>query len=363
MSAKNHAAELEGIGVLVGTGDRVVKLGFVTINVYSMGLYVDADACRDALLDRFSGQDHDTLLQSPDFFSAFVSGNFRKTFKLKFCRTLSQAKLVAGFEQPLRSRCDPSHEVDCESLLGALVPEDGVDDNDVLTVICDGDMKTLRATFAKAGGPEQKLIELESGGAGGTWEAFQNLYFDSNTAIPTIRHSAISDLPDVLVAPGDATLSLARKPTMEEIERAVEEGFAQQKRFSWSEFAGRDVTSDEADGYQFGDITRGVFTKLGFRKHASSGTVEESSGRLEPSDDDELVRKNHELAEQNHELAERCKVLQAEIQSKQLRVTELEQAAVNHARKLPFIALAVIVIVEILLSWARRDPPLLVYLQ
>jgi len=94
--------------VLIGTGKRVVKLGFLEIHVYQLELYVGAAACRSCL-SKFAGMDLNGLLRQPTFYPDFTFGKFRKVFQLKFCRTLSYDKLVGGFEEPLLSRCDARH--------------------------------------------------------------------------------------------------------------------------------------------------------------------------------------------------------------------------------------------------------------
>jgi len=276
-TVKPHEPKL-GWSVLIGTGDRVVKLGFVQINIYSLGLYVDPDSCRTVLVD-FSGLDHNGLLCHPEFYPAFVAGQFQKTFCLTFCRSLGREKLVGGFEGPLRSRCDKAHSKDAELLLANLVPESGIADNDVLTMVCDADGQTLTATYMTAAtGKETELLQIESGGAGGAWLAFQNMFFDTETTVPTIRQSAVADLPNVLQKEDASSSMKARQPSQKEIEEAVEQDFVKggtagnwRKAETWSEFAGRNPAKG-GEGYKFGDFTLGVVTAMGMRKPSSGSS-------------------------------------------------------------------------------------------
>jgi hypothetical protein len=106
------------------------------------------------------------------------------------------------------------------------------------------------------------LVQVSSGGKGGAWLALQNIYFDNDSQLPTIRVSAIQDLPNVLM---DDTSDKA--PSQAEIESAVQEQLLHpsKRKQTWSEFAGR--TSGK-EGYEFGDLTLGVVTAVGLRKKA-----------------------------------------------------------------------------------------------
>ena len=288
--------------VLIGTGDRVVKLGFVEIHVYKLELYVDAKQCRRCLAE-YAGMDLNGLLRDSSFYTCFTRGKFQKTFRLEFCRTISQAKLVGGFAEPLKSRCDAQHLEDAELLLRNLVPPEGVVEGDVLTLICSGDGETLTGVYQPAsGGDEQELMTMTSGGDGGAWLALQNIYFDKDTALPTIRHSAIADLPNVFM---EESACCQKELSQKEIEVAVDEelvypGTAKQ---TWSEFAGRD---NGPPGYKFGDFTLGVVTALGMRKPKSRAresmnetTTSTTNTNLETKD---LQKKVAQLELQNQAL-------------------------------------------------------------
>mmetsp|Transcript_22453 Transcript_22453/g.34080 ORF Transcript_22453/g.34080 Transcript_22453/m.34080 type:complete len:393 (+) Transcript_22453:106-1284(+) len=284
-----------GTSVLIGTGVRSVKLGFVEISVYSLGLYVDPVSCQNVLAS-YEGSDHNSLLCNPSFYSDFASGLFRKTFRISFCRTIGRDKLVGGFDGPLRARCDASHMVDAEKMLSNLVPCSGVMEGDVLSICCHEDGETINASFREAAtGNENALLNMPSGGEGGVWLAFQNLYFDDNTAIPTIRHNATSGLPNVLlVRQEDASGSfeilndVQKMPSEKEIQEAVELDLAKAgqwtKAKTWSEFAGREA-SNEDTGYKFGDLTLGVVSALGIRKpktkSATRSIISENSTKIE----------------------------------------------------------------------------------
>ena len=65
--------------VVIGTGERTVKLGFVEIHVYSLKLFVDAKACRAALVSDFGGMDLNGLLrEASTFYPDFTTGKFEK---------------------------------------------------------------------------------------------------------------------------------------------------------------------------------------------------------------------------------------------------------------------------------------------
>lgn len=266
VSAPRSAASLlsETKNVLIGTGKRTVKLGFVEIHVYSLKVFVDAPACRAALVPYFGGMDLDGLLRaSSTFYPFFTTGKFKKVFELTFCRSLTKEKLVGGFEEPLKTRCDHAHQDDASLVLSKLVPESGVVQGDVLCLVCHGDGETLTGLYTPAkGGDAQVLVQVSSGGKGGAWLALQNIYFDNDSQLPTIRVSAIQDLPNVLM---DDTSDKA--PSQAEIESAVQDQLLHpsKRKQTWSEFAGR--TSGK-EGYEFGDLTLGVVTAVGLRKKA-----------------------------------------------------------------------------------------------
>ena len=264
-----------------------------------VGLYVDANKCRESLSE-FSGdnapKDHDALLRIPNFYPAFVQGEFTKTFRLIFCRSLSKSKMVGGFAGALHARCDDDHQPQVLEFLDKLFSDDGVNDNDMLTIVCHDDAKTVEASFLKANSTNrQELFKMESGGEGGIWLAFQNLYFDDQTAVPTIRHSAVSLLPNILSQPvskegdNDAAKENAKdsesdnmydKSTNAElVEEAIVEQFVKSDEgFDWSGFAGREGGKK---GYKFGDLTRGV-TKTVFNTgySAVSKTYNASIGKV-----------------------------------------------------------------------------------
>lgn len=267
-----------------------------------LGLYVDADKCRESLSE-FCGnnapKDHDALLRIPNFYPAFVEGQFTKTFRLIFCRSLSKSKMVGGFASALHARCNEEHQPQVLEFLDKLFQDDGVCDNDMLTIICHDDAKTVEASFQKADSTNsQELFKMESGGEGGIWLAFQNLYFDEQTAIPTVRHNAVSLLPNILSQPvnkeGDNGANskkdldndnMCDKSTNEElVEEAIVEQFVKSDpSFDWSGFAGR---KDGKTGYKFGDVTRGVTkTVLSTGYSAVSKTYNASIGKvLSPKD-------------------------------------------------------------------------------
>ena len=278
MAAKPHAPRLPSGDVLIGRGDRVVSVAFVKIHVYALGLYVESAGCRAALLPRFAGQSHDELLAvGPEFFAQFVGGSFKKTFRLVFCRALPKNKLVKGFEDAFKSRCDAEHKADADRVLDALVPDIGVAEDDVLTIQLEADTKTLSISFHSAATQaEDNRLTMESGGEGGCWTAFQRIFFDDDTPVPTIRHGAIADLPDVLAGEGntagESRGALTRQPTAMQIEAAVDRGLShvQRKQMTWSEFAGRD---DGGSGYRFGEHEMAFSLSCQGRVHDTSARM------------------------------------------------------------------------------------------
>jgi len=308
--------------VLIGTGKRVVKLGFLEIQVYELELYVNAAACR-SLLHQYSGLDLNGLLREPTFYQDFTSSKFHKVFRLKFSRTLSQDKLVGGFEEPLTSRCDARHKRDAQVLLNKLVPPPGVVQGDVLSLVCHGDGETLTGLYLPAsGGKEQKLVNIKSGGDGGAWLALQNIYFDDDTQLPTIRVSAIAELPNVLLIE-----NASKEPSEQEIDFAVEENFSNKKK-TWSEFAGR---TSGGEGYKFGDFTLGVVTAMGLRQKPAAAI-----GRGELSLTSESTTRRSDKNVKLKRLQQQVEQLERQNQGLQDSLNNTEQILVESKQEVPF---------------------------
>lgn len=299
----------------IGTGERTVKLGFVEIHVYSLELYVDAVGCRAILAASYSGLDLNGLLRESSFYTDFTSGKFEKRFCLTFCRTLSQEKLVGGFDVPLLTRCSDEHESEAKLLLSKLVPSQGVVQGDVLTLKCHADGETLTGLFqSNESDTQEELVQVKSGGTGGAWLALQNIYFDNDTQLPTIRVSSISQLPNVLIVEEGEKESHAL--SQQEIEHAVEQEFSSfnNNKKTWSEFAGR-TTGKE--GYKFGDLTLGVVTAMGLRKPPAKQVTR---GELSLNDNDT----SNNIANDGDGKAHIIDDLQHQLEQLQTQVQELE---------------------------------------
>jgi len=317
--------------VLIGTGERTVKLGFVEIPVYSLKLYVNAPACRSCL-----GMDLDSLLQQGStFYTDFVCGEFEKRFCLTFCRTISKEKLVGGFDVPLKLRCDASHQDDAAILLNNLVPPQGVVEGDVLSLVCSGDGETLTGLYLPVGSTkQQELVSVKSGGVGGAWMALQNIYFDDDTQLPTIRVTAISQLPNVFLLNEMNT----REPSQAEIEIAVEKEISGKKKQTWSEFAGR---TSGGEGYKFGDLTLGVVTAMGLRtKPLSRGALSLTSATDDSTTN--AVEKDKEVETLKKQVKE------FEIEKKELQdmLANTEKLLLQEDREQPFRIVAALALVE-----------------
>lgn len=340
-----------GTDVLIGTGLRSVKLGFTEINVYLLGLYIDPVSCQESLA-QYEGSDHNSLLCQPTFYSDFSSGLFRKTFRISFCRTIGRDKLIKGFGDPLRSRCDAAHMADAEKMLSNIIPGSGVKEDDILYICCREDGKNVIVSFAEAAtGKEKELLNIESGGQGGVWLAFQNIYFDEETLLPTIRHTATSDLPNVLMKQEEDEVNGSSSeevllPSEKEIEAAIELDLANagnwQKAKTWSEYAGREASNGDS-GYKFGDLTLGVATALRLRtpKLKSKGrSIDEKA----TDDATDAIRLRKELVE----LRNMTEIVQASRDESQAETIRVNALLADFRRSLPFKVVSCLVMSEII---------------
>jgi len=216
------------------------------------------------------------------------------------------------------------------------VPPTGVVEGDVLSLVCHGDGETLTGLYVPASGGDepQTLVELKSGGHGGAWLALQNIYFDDDTQLPTIRVSAIAELPNALLL-HDALLS--KEPSQKEIDSAVAEEFSN-KKTTWSEFAGR---TSGGKGYKFGDLTLGVVTAMGLQKKPSPaigrGELSLTSDTKTPSS--EYVLKLQQLQQQVEQLEMQNQTLQDSLDNTKQLLVECQQ-------QVPFQIVAALALAE-----------------
>ncbi len=188
------SAELRGLSLL-GTGERSIKLGFVTIRVYAMALYADSAGLAEALRAAgMVGEDCTLDLGSDAFYRALVQGRFRKTLVLSMQRALPRAKLLESLSKSLLSRVEPAQHSQARDTLEKLCLRDLVlGDRVELELLEDGE------TFVGRCG-ELPEVRIVSPGPEGIWAAFQNIYFDKNTELPDIRIGAVKLVPSVLAA-------------------------------------------------------------------------------------------------------------------------------------------------------------------
>jgi hypothetical protein len=84
-------------------------------------------------------------------------------------------------------------------LISKFVPEGGTNVDDVLCLVFHADGKTIHATQQRSGEADStKTVEIESGGVGGVWQGFQNIFFDERTEMRGIKQGAITNLPAFL---------------------------------------------------------------------------------------------------------------------------------------------------------------------
>lgn len=258
--SKPAALELANGDFLLGTGDRVVNLGFVNIQVYSVAFYVEPCAAR-SVLAAFAERPLDDCLADPSFYPALVRGKCQKTLVLTFCRSVGRERLTSSFRASLLARVVEAHVGQANVMLDKLLPDNGVADNDVLKITCKFDGKTIEAEYRVADATSfQPMLSIESGGEGGVWESFQNIFFDLKTEIPAIKLGVVTRVPELLASDrADHTAAseeiAAKKSTRRGSARSL--ATAPRDENGWDVFAGR---SDGDPGYHFGDLTRGFYS-------------------------------------------------------------------------------------------------------
>jgi len=173
---------------IVGWGDRNAKVGFVEIGVYRVSFYVDTAGAAHFLND-FKGKGHGDLVKDDAFYSELMKAKFRKTFHLRFVRSLGKQKLQDGFWKSLRDYLAPEDCADGQQLIWA-IPD--VKEHDVLTLRFAHDGET--AEIAHNGEPPHLVVVNPN-----VWLAVQRIYFDAKTEYPAIRTGAITSLPDALL--------------------------------------------------------------------------------------------------------------------------------------------------------------------
>mmetsp|Transcript_9193 Transcript_9193/g.13372 ORF Transcript_9193/g.13372 Transcript_9193/m.13372 type:complete len:403 (+) Transcript_9193:133-1341(+) len=366
-SVKTHPKNIgkENSDVLIGTGERSVKMGFMQINVYSLGLYVDpsSPSFRIAFASYSGVSSHKDLIDDEaGFYRTFVNGGFRKTFRLVFCRTISREKLVNGFAEPLRARVDEEHSNDAEHILEKLVPQNGVADDDMLTIVYEGDGESLVVNFSEnKTKQESELVRMKSGGEGGVWRAFQNIFFDSNTAIPDIRRGAVSGLHIVLA---EQEQSIEKQEKVKEsvkpqqpFEVAVEDANAvpkspeKENKKNWSDWAVREGDPN----YKFGDITRGIVATVSGKTQKADKHEPISKTRDQP---ELFSTQNENRSEQHADVEELKKTLQvhkdkinwleADIERHRKRISDLEERIQEAYRLLPPLLVFVLLMSKLL---------------
>ena len=164
------------------------KVGFVEIGVYRVSFYVDTAGAAHFLND-FKGKGHGDLVKDDAFYSELMKAKFRKTFHLRFVRSLGKQKLQDGFWKSLRDYLAPEDCADGQQLIWA-IPD--VKEHDVLTLRFAHDGET--AEIAHNGEPPHLVVVNPN-----VWLAVQRIYFDAKTEYPAIRTGAITSLPDALL--------------------------------------------------------------------------------------------------------------------------------------------------------------------
>eukprot|EP00747_Dinoflagellata_sp_TGD_P034923 gnl/TRDRNA2_/TRDRNA2_137546_c0_seq1.p1 gnl/TRDRNA2_/TRDRNA2_137546_c0~~gnl/TRDRNA2_/TRDRNA2_137546_c0_seq1.p1 ORF type:complete len:371 (+),score=66.22 gnl/TRDRNA2_/TRDRNA2_137546_c0_seq1:35-1114(+) len=222
---------------LVGQGDRSVNLGITEIPVYRLAFYVDAPAAARALA-AFNGQSSASLQSDPIFYKHLVEARFRKSFHITFHRALGQSKLQSGLRGNITKRVGQNAAArrDTDLLLQALP---SVVFNDVLSFHFHSDGETLEVVLH---GESRLLLRSRE-----LWMGVQLVYFDEEKLFPAIHREAVRSFPEVVyrgVPAVEDTLATAVPLANSVVKK------------TWKEYAGR---CDGKSGYQFGDITRGMF--------------------------------------------------------------------------------------------------------
>ena len=88
----------------------------------------------------------------------FSSRQFGKMFQFTCCCSIDKVKLVGGFFESFRSRCDAAHMADVENFPSYLVTESRVYENEILKLVCAGEGKTTTVTFIFNQGAEIELV-------------------------------------------------------------------------------------------------------------------------------------------------------------------------------------------------------------
>ena len=158
--------------LLLGTSDRSVRLGWTSVQIYSVSLY----AVRAALAPLATSTSSDTS----ELLTALVRARARKSLRLVFARPLGAAQLVPPFEEALRRRTGrPANGADA-ALAGRLVPDGGLRTHDELSLEFHADGATIEGTLRRRGtdGELHPYSTWTVEDAAG-WEALQNCYLDA----------------------------------------------------------------------------------------------------------------------------------------------------------------------------------------
>lgn len=178
---------------LCGSGDRAVKLGFITVTIYRAAFFVDAPKAA-ALFDAAEAEEP----RPGDFFTRLVQGQFRKTFEFTFLRALPEERVRGGFREQLQTRIPATAAGDADQLIKA-VPQVQEGEHLAIRFAADGEVVEVFGPGASTEGlfAMPPALSLRSRDV---WLAFQRIYFDEDTAFPAIRTGAIARLPAVLRA-------------------------------------------------------------------------------------------------------------------------------------------------------------------
>eukprot|EP00927_Polykrikos_kofoidii_P028994 TRINITY_DN25146_c0_g1_i1.p1 TRINITY_DN25146_c0_g1~~TRINITY_DN25146_c0_g1_i1.p1 ORF type:complete len:402 (+),score=74.08 TRINITY_DN25146_c0_g1_i1:78-1208(+) len=254
--------EADGL-VCVGGGDSIKKIGFVTISAYHLSLYVDPVAAASALGPRYKGCSHAQLASDAAFYKDLVNANFAKRLKMQFTRNVTQSQLQSGMKEPIMQRVtDPACQPDIEKLLASMVD---MSCGDVMNVEFAADGAGLRIVHETHG----LVLEMSSRGL---WLGFQQAYFDENTVQTAIKAGAVRDFPSAVFGhcdnAGESLENVSNAPSFVSKSSTVKK--------SWRDFSRR---SSGRDGYKFGDLTRGVVSKVRKKKEtkdiADNGSEED----------------------------------------------------------------------------------------
>ena len=254
-------------------------MGFVSIQVYSLAFYVDKDGARRTL-SSYRDRSHDDLVGDSEFYTALVKAPIQKVFRFTFCRALGKDKIQHAFESALltRLRGDDANAA-AKQLIDKFVPGPGFNTDEVACLVFHADGKTIEALHQLGGQPEPvKVARVESGGEGGVWVGFQNVFFDKDTQMPAIKQGAVAQLPALLE---DGQAGKGRGPTQADVEMAALQSMGTQGTRTWKEKAGR---TDGSEGYKFGDVSRHLYRKVAGKDegHRKGAGREERHSKEDP---------------------------------------------------------------------------------